>query len=112
MAGKEGNIAFIIDKHRELIEEFRSFAEILKPVFASDEAAEASKPEANDEFMYEVYEGIRSAAETMDCDTIECIFDEMGEYRIPKSDEKLISDIKNAFSDFNYDLIVELLKDK
>jgi len=112
MAGKEGNIAYILDKHRELIEEYRSFSDILKPVFVSDEAFEASKPEANDEFMYEVYEGIRSAAETMDCDTIECIFDEMGEYRIPKSDEKLISDIKNAFSDFNYDLIVELLKDK
>ena len=111
-AGKEGNIAYILDKHRELITEYRSFEDILKPVFAADEDAEASKPEANSEFMYEVYEGIRSAAETMDCDTIECIFDEMSEYRIPKSDAKLISDIKSAFSNFDYDLIIELLKDK
>jgi hypothetical protein len=62
--------------------------------------------------MEEVYDGIKSAAEAMDCDTIECIIDEMSEYRIPESEAKLYGEIKTAFGNFDYDTILNLLQDR
>ncbi len=111
-AGKADDIDYIKANHRELIDEFRGFSEILKPVFESDAAKEAAKPEADPDLMEEVYDGIQSAAEAMDCDTIECIIDEMSEYRIPESEAKLYGEIKTAFGNFDYDTILNLLQDR
>ena len=111
-AGKADDIEYIKANHQELIDDFRGFSEVLKPVFESDAAKEAAKPEADPDLMSEVYDGLKSAAEAMDCDTIECIFDELSGYRLPESDVKLFAEIKTAFSNFDYDLILKLVSEK
>ncbi len=59
--------------------------------------------------MAEVFEEIRAAAEEMDCDRLEGVFEEMDAYRIPQKDAELYEKLKDAYAQYDYDGIVKLL---
>ncbi len=110
-AGKAGDRAYIDEHHGPFMESYRAFGQILKCMFASD-ADGADKPEADADMMIGVYDEIGSAAEAMDCDTLEAIFKEMENYRIPATDEDMFIKLKAAAGIYDYDAIVELIKEK
>ena len=72
--------------------------------------APGEKPEADPDIMSSAYEEIRSAAENMDCDTLEALFEEMEQYSIPSDQTQLFDSLKDAASDLDYDKILTLLK--
>ena len=89
------------------MQRYRAFADILLPVFAGDDKTD--KPEAGEEVMSSAYEEIKAAADAMDCDRLESIFDEMNEYSIPEKERMLYDKLKSAFDRFDYEEIVSLL---
>ena len=59
--------------------------------------------------MTDVFAEIRSAAEDMDCQTLEQIFKEMHKYRVPEDETELWEKLKGASERYEYDRILELL---
>ncbi len=107
-AGKDGDIEYINEHHGPFMEEYETFRKPLQKLFGG--GSEKEKPLADPEMMKDVFEGIRSSAESMDCDTLDIIFNEMKDYRIPDEDAGLFDRLKEAAGAFNYDAILELLK--
>ena len=110
-AGKAEDRAYIDEHHVPFMESYRSFRQLLKCMFVAS-ADDADKPEADADMMFGVFDEIGSAAESMDCDTLEAIFKEMENYRIPEADADLFIKLKAAAGIYDYDAIVELIKEK
>lgn len=114
-AGKEENVDYIRANHASFIEDYKKFADIIGPVFeagsGSDKSDNASKPVADDAFMKTVFDGLREAADNMNCDELEDIFREMEDYTIPDSYREKYETIKQKAGDFDYDGILELFQD-
>ena len=60
--------------------------------------------------MAELYGELLAAAENMDCDRMESAFSEMEAYTIPQEERELFDKIKEAGDSFDYDRMIELLK--
>ncbi len=109
-AGKSGEYDNIKESHGAFIEKYRSFKDILSGVFP--EAGNAGKPEADADLMNGVYEEVLAAAQDMDCDRLDSIFAEMEDYSIPVGEEALYNKLRQAAGNFDYDSIVNLLKNE
>jgi HPt (histidine-containing phosphotransfer) domain-containing protein len=105
-AGKAGDIAYIREHHETFMTEYRSFKAPLAEVFM---ASAVEKPEADAEMMDAILEEIRLAAENMDLDQLESIFDEMEEYQIPQEQEELWQQLVKAVQQYDYQKIVSIL---
>ncbi|MCR4792915.1 MAG: DegV family EDD domain-containing protein [Lachnospiraceae bacterium] len=113
-AGKEENTGYIRDNHDAFMKSFRSFDGILAPVFKEENGSEESgtaRPVADSNLMKSVYEGLKEAADNMDCDAIDGILDEMKEYDIPADEKEKYDAILQKAADYDYDAISELLGD-
>ncbi|SHK26559.1 Signal transduction histidine kinase [Selenomonas ruminantium] len=109
-AGKSGDMEYILAHHDDFLAMCRSFKAPLAEVFAADAAELAEKPEADDTLLESVFEEMRTAAESMDCDCLEAIIGEMEEYRIPGKEAERWEKLKDAAARFDYDAIVKLLQ--
>ena len=117
-AGKEGNTAYILQKHPDLMTAYGQLGKYLKD--ALDEAGEeeskkeekSDKPVADDYLMQSVYEDLRSAAEAMDCDTIQVILKEMDDYSIPEAERERFDAIRDKAGKFDYDGMIAVLDNK
>lgn len=107
-AGKNADMDYINEHHEKLMNEFRRLKEPLSAIFDSGEE-DNDKPEADMGLMMDTYEAIRSAADDMDCDRLQGIFDEMKAYRIPDCEAVLWKNIKDASDNYDYDRILELI---
>ncbi|MBR5419863.1 MAG: response regulator [Lachnospiraceae bacterium] len=107
-AGKSEDIEYIREHHAAFMERFRSFKEVLSALFAAG-GDDGDKPEADEELMAAAYEEIRSAADDMDCDRLEQIFNEMNEYRIRPEDKELFEKLRDAAQQYDYDTILTLM---
>ena len=105
-AGKSGDVAYIHEHHAAFMRTLRSFAEPLAAVFAVDES---DKPEADAGLMAEVMAEVKSAADDMDCDRLQDIFAEMGDYKIPQAVAELWASLKDATAKYDYERILNLL---
>ena len=105
-AGKAGDIAYIRKHHEAFMTEYRSFKAPLAEVFI---VSAVEKPEADAEMMDAILEEIRLAAESMDIDQLESIFDEMEEYQIPQEQEELWQQLVKAAQQYDYQKIVSIL---
>ena len=107
-AGKGEDIDYIRQHHQSFIEELYSFKEPLAKVFAEEEEQE-DKPEADEDMMAEVYDGLRGAAEDMDSDTIQDILTEMENYSVSASEAEVWRKIREAAKKYDYKALLELL---
>ncbi len=118
MAGKEGNTGLIRQEHADLMKDYLELADKLKAAVGSTGGDEEkpketkNKPVADKNLMQSVFEDIRSSAEAMDCDTIGEILKEMEDYSVPEEDRELFDTIRDKAGKFDYDGIIEALKDK
>ena len=99
-------IAYLREHHETFLAECRSFKAPLAEVFMN---STAEKPEADAEMMDAILEEIRLAAESMDIDRLESIFDEMEEYQIPQEQEELWQQLVKAARQYDYRKIVSIL---
>ncbi len=108
-AGKEFDTTYINAHHDEFIDRCRYIKTILNRAFKKAGDPYAGMPLADDTLLSVVYESIRKAATDMDCNTLESIFEEMEDYRIPDKDRELFKKLKKAEERFDYDEIIMLL---
>lgn len=108
-AGKNGDLEYIRQNHKDFIAEYLSFKAPLAGVFA--EEASDEKPVADPTLLESVYEEIRSAAEEMDIDRLEGVFREMDSYRIPESEKELWDQLLDAAGRYDYRAISALLSE-
>ena len=108
-AGKENDTAYIRSNHEDMMKDYLKFKTILAPVFGDTEEKSAGKPVADESLMKSVYDGIREAADAMDCDTLEEILKELDDYSIPDGDKEKFDTIRQKIAGFDYDGILELL---
>ncbi|MCR5545849.1 MAG: DegV family EDD domain-containing protein [Lachnospiraceae bacterium] len=109
-AGKNEDISFIEEHHEALMKRYGVYEEILAPLFGIHEEEESTeKTEADPALMESVYEGIREAAEEMELEQLESIFEELADYRIPKEEEALFLGLKEKFELFDYDGMIAAL---
>ncbi len=110
-AGKESDIDYIKNNHDSFMKDYLRFNELLKGVFEHEEskAADESKPMADEYLLQSAYEGLKEAAENMDCDTIEDILKELSDYALPESDGKKIKEISEKAGNFDYDGILSAI---
>jgi len=112
-AGKEKDIQYISDNHANAMEEYLKYKKTLAVVFPDDndtsDGDSDNRPIADKELMSDFYEGIRVAADAMDCDMIEDIIKEMEEYRIPDPEKDRFKRIKERADAFDYDGILNEL---
>ena len=109
-AGKQGDLIYIEKNHKPFMEEFAGFkkpiSEVLDRIAVNEDK---DKPEADPELVEEVFREIKTAAENMDYDIIQSIFNEMDEYRIPEEHAELFDKIRSSFQRFDYDVILDTL---
>ena len=111
-AGKREDLDYINSTHEPFLKEYAEFKIPLAEVFeilSKEEQSDENKPEADEELMVEVFNELKAAAEDMDCDLLQGIFDEMAQYRIPEDRKELFEKVRSATQRFDYDEITELL---
>lgn len=108
-AGKSGDTDYIHSHFTGFLEKYRSLRDPLEKAFPETEPGD--KPEASGEDIKRCLEEIKAAANDMDCDRLEKIFEEMDSWRIPDEHAQLWNKLKEASDQFDYDKILELLKE-
>ncbi len=110
-AGKESNTDYINANHSSFMEDYKKYTEILGTVFGGTGSSDdntSDKPVADEGLMKTVFEGLKEAADNMDCVALDDIFREMEDYSIPENDREKYETIKRKAADFDYDGILEL----
>ena len=120
-AGKEGDLSYINDHHAPFMKEYLAFGDRLKPIFeeVKDEESDhgtdnagsekSDKPLADEFLLESIYEGLQEAADNMDYDSIEEIFNELEGYSLSENDEKKLKAIRDKAESFDYDSILEII---
>ena len=109
MAGKEGDIPYIREHHDAVMKDYLAYQEALAPVFpetGGGEQEEDGRPEADAFLMESIYEELSDAAESMDCDRVEEIMKEIGEYRIPDPERERFAKIREKAELLDYEGIL------
>ncbi|MCR4715587.1 MAG: DegV family EDD domain-containing protein [Lachnospiraceae bacterium] len=107
MAGKASDIDFIKAHHEDLITDYLKYQDTLSEICAKK--VETDKPVADMFLMETVYEAAKEAAEALDCDMLDEVFDELNEYSIPVSEQDKYEAIKRAADSFDYEGIIKIL---
>ncbi len=110
-AGKSGDIDYIRSRNDAFLQEYFDLLEVLAPVFATSQDAEDKTP-IDAEMLLEVYHEIRRAAEGMDIDQMDTLFEDMEEYAVPPEEQDLWNTVLTAYRNFDYMAIVEVLEGK
>ena len=108
-AGKENNIQYIRDNHATVMDEFLRFKDVLAPVFAGEKGDDNDKPVVDAALMADIYEGLREAAEAMDCDMVDDIMNEVNGYRIPDDEKEKFDKVRAKAEALDYDGMIALL---
>ena len=118
-AGKDGDEDYINQHHEGFISAYKSLKEPLSQVFAEENVEDETEnnveddmPEADAELMDTVYEEVKASAEANDAESIEAVFAEIEDYRIPDSDAELCQKIRSAAENSDFEAILTLLSDR
>ncbi len=109
-AGKRDDIDYIRGHHEAFLKQFMELKEPISKALVQKNENAVSGPTADGAIMAVVYEKLKTAAEDMDCDMLEQVFDEMKDYNIPENEQKLYQELKTAAMNFKYDTILQLLE--
>ena len=113
MAGKEKDAEYIHANHESFMKDYISFEEVLDNAFTKrdeDVSKTSDKPALDESLMQSVYEGIREAAEEMDCDKLDGIMESIKAYDIPKAHTERFSEIKKYAESYDYEGLLEVLQ--
>ncbi|MCR5686989.1 MAG: response regulator [Lachnospiraceae bacterium] len=107
-AGKSSDIEYIDSHHAHFIDELREIEKLLEPLFETDEQSE--KEMADETLIKEFYDGLKAAAQDMDCSTMEELFVAIEDFAFPPKDAELIKELKSRSERFEYKTVVEMLE--
>ena len=113
-AGKEKDIQYIKEHHEDAMKDFLQYQETLSPLFGAadgdNDDENGGKPLADEYLMESIYEGLREAAEAMDCDMVEEIMKEIEGYAIPAQEKEKFNRIREKADMLDYSGILEELE--
>ncbi len=109
-AGKNGDTDRVKRETPSFLESCRGLRDVLSRVF-EDEMTETDMPQADPEQLKRAYEDMSEAAEEMDCDRLQEIFQRMEGYRIPGEDRELWKRLTEASDSYDYGKVSELLEE-
>ena len=107
-AGKENDIEYIRQHHSDVMKDYIKLGDDLASLY-EDEDSDADKPVADDTLIVDMYEGLRMAAEAMDCDMLEDILKEIREYKIPDKEKEKFDQVRKLADELDYDGIKRIL---
>ncbi|MCR4907981.1 MAG: response regulator [Lachnospiraceae bacterium] len=110
-AGKRGDSVFIRGHQGAFMELLKDLKEPLSRIFAEEEESEDSsdKPMEDKALMSEIFEELYKAADAMDCDRIEGVFEKIKNYRFSEENREFFKKLKQAADNLDYDAIKSLL---
>ncbi len=115
-AGKSGDVEYIRTHHDNLMSEYLKYRDYLSDVIKSEDSLtdkqSDNRPVADEYLLNSMYDGLKEAADNMDCDTIEDIIGELKDYRITGDDKNLFDEIRVKADNLDYDGILELLNNR
>ncbi len=109
-AGKRGDIDYMRAHNDAFLAEYETYREPLSHLLET-KPTETDKPLLPDDVIKEKYEEIRAAADMMDCDALDEIFNNLSNYSVPKADEELLRRLNDASEQFNYEAILKILEE-
>ncbi len=112
MAGKENNIPYISEHHASVMEDYIKFRDELAEACGDEEESgdeTEDKPVADEDLMICIYDELRAAAESMDCEKVEIIMKEIGEYAIPDTEKEKFDIVREKANNYDYDGILKAL---
>lgn len=117
MAGNEKDEDYIRANHEAFVKECLDIESRLSDALTGNDndvtqvslTPVSDKPVADEMLIQGVYEGIREAANDMDCEMIDAIFAEIDEYVVPDSEMEKLSEIRSCADNFDYDGIFRIL---
>ena len=108
-AGKDRDDAFIKEHHALFLEDYMKLKLPLSNVFKEETAEEENRPETTGDYLLDIYTEIRRAAEGYDTERLDALFGMMEEYSIPEDEKTRWYEIRAAYEQFDYPLILSLL---
>ena len=108
-AGKENDIGYIKEHHFAVMQDYQKIGEGIAFLYEDENNEADDKPLADDALMVDMYEGIKMAAEAMDCDMLEDILNEIAAYSIPDGEKEKIDRIRQMADAFDYSGILGIL---
>ncbi len=108
-AGKENDIEYIRQHHLAVMEDYLKLGEDLAYLYEEDNEDSADKPVADEALIVDMYEGLRMAAEAMDCDMLEDILKEIDGYSIPDREKDKFDRVRQMAEALDYDGIIRIL---
>ena len=94
-AGSAADTDYIQAHTDALLRSYRSFTDILAPLYAKDDTA---LPDIPHRLLNETYEALLEISEMMDYDTAMLAVDSVKEYRLPPEDEKRFARIRSKIA--------------
>lgn len=127
MAGKAGDISFILKKHDSLMDELMAFKEPLAKFFAEnpvkENAAEMEETEASEKdaavseknlaeiLIKSMYTALEAGAKEKNKDFLGKTFKEMEDFSFAEQHVKTITELRNCFEKEDYDSMENILKE-
>nr|MCR5747934.1 DegV family EDD domain-containing protein [Lachnospiraceae bacterium] len=112
LAGKEGNIGFIRENHRQMITHLIKYKESISKIF--EEPDNGDTEEFDEEFdgfiMESLYESLKEALDGKDTVMIKDIFAEMEKYPLPEQHRKTIEQLKECFEQEDFDGMISIIE--
>ena len=108
-AGKEKDVEYIRQHHPAVMEDYVKLGEDLAFLYNTENENDAAKPMADTALIVDMYEGLHMAAEAMDCDMLEDILNEIGQYRIPDNEKDKFDSIRQMADTLDYDGILRII---
>ena len=119
-AGKSGDEEYIKTNHLSYIESYRQVGQVIADYYAKTnelksqdkEKEDEDKPLIDDDGLKNFYSELYQAADDIDSDRIDDILAALDGYSMSDGDRELIKGVKEAADGFDYDEIIEMLKDR
>lgn len=108
-AGNARNKTLIHLTTEPMLEKYRSYKEILAPLFPSDEIAEEDKTDATLEDMHRIFHNINEALDNLDMDTMEEATNELKKFRYNEEGQKHLEQLLSAAEDWDVDKCMDII---
>jgi signal transduction histidine kinase/CheY-like chemotaxis protein len=111
-AGKAEDRKYIDQHLDELMEDYRSFKNLLDKVSQAPSDIDPRTTVIASEELSDAYKTIKEYAEKMDYDSVETVLEQIKEYLLPEQDAFVMTEIEKALRALDFEHITEILKDK
>ena len=109
-AGKAKDVGYIREHHMPVMEDYLGLGAKLADLYGNENEKSADKPVADDALITDMYEGLRMAAEAMDCAMLEDILGEIDEYKVPDHEKEKFERVHQMAEALDYEGILRILR--